>query len=437
MKKTVFGILLLILLVSSQIVLADGTLIYGDGNGITRAEWLHDLVVMFNMQVEEGNGPEDYFHDVDSSHEYYDDILKAVEFGVVDIPAGGDMLPDSLVTRMFAVSTLNYCLGYEIDTYQNYSFSDAANIQDPDAAQFAYDKGWFSLVDGQFQPARAVTADEIRNMEESVKTTLSASVLDPDYENTYTFQSGVFVLPKTVSVIMESDTELIIEDSSYYSNLQNGQVFIFWMNDIPQAFVPSNITLSDGNLIVTGTFQEDSSAIEEMDAQGEVDADMAQFQAADDVDITWYEGGTAAKLYTDGREITSRTEAKNVVNLKALKATKTFEIESGVKTTVSVYLEGMKLEYKANIFTQYAYVDLKGLATVSGQISVDVVKMTGNSGRIFMGRMPIFGVGSVDIYLVYGLDGKLTVTYTANFETGFEYDRGTRRGILSFKNGIF
>ena len=45
----------------------DTSIIYGDET-ITRAEWLHNLTIMFDMVVEENNMPDDYFSDVNSSN---------------------------------------------------------------------------------------------------------------------------------------------------------------------------------------------------------------------------------------------------------------------------------------------------------------------------------------------------------------------------------
>lgn len=63
--------------------LAEGSIESASGNGsISRAEWLHQLVVAFDMTVEEDNYPDNYYSDLTSEHEYYKDIMVAVEFGV-------------------------------------------------------------------------------------------------------------------------------------------------------------------------------------------------------------------------------------------------------------------------------------------------------------------------------------------------------------------
>ena len=111
------------------------SLITSTKNGITRAEWLHNLVEVFDMFVYEESYPDNYFSDLTSSHKYYNDILMAVEFGVVDIPAGEELRPDDVATREFAVSTLNFCLGYQMDEGAEYTFTDSSLCAYPDSAQ--------------------------------------------------------------------------------------------------------------------------------------------------------------------------------------------------------------------------------------------------------------------------------------------------------------
>ena len=56
--------------------------------------------------------------------------------GVIDIEAGENLYPDEIVTRDFAASTLNFCLGYQLED-ATYSFSDSESVTDADSAQIA------------------------------------------------------------------------------------------------------------------------------------------------------------------------------------------------------------------------------------------------------------------------------------------------------------
>ena len=144
---------------------ADTDLIYDGGNGtITRAQWLHDLVTVFDMTVEEENYPDNYFSDLEEDSQYYADILKAVQFGVVDVAAGDPVYPDAVLTRDFAAQTLNFCLGFQLDEGTSCSFTDSAQCSSPDDAQVAVNRGWLALEGQAFSPDKAVTAAEVRAM---------------------------------------------------------------------------------------------------------------------------------------------------------------------------------------------------------------------------------------------------------------------------------
>ncbi len=147
---------------STTAAASDTGLIYGENGTITRAEWLHDLVVLFDMTVMEDGHPEDYYADLSIDHEYYTDIMTAAEFGVVDVPAGKEVGPDEVLTRDFAAHTLNFCLGFQLEEDTKYTFSDTDIVECPDDAQVSVDHGWFSLVSGKFAPEKVVTTEEVK-----------------------------------------------------------------------------------------------------------------------------------------------------------------------------------------------------------------------------------------------------------------------------------
>ena len=91
---------------------------------ITRAQWLHDLTQLFGITVKQDDYPDNYFNDIDSEDEYYQDIMTAAEFGLVDIEAGEKVRPADPVTREFAVYTMNLCMGYTANVESTYDFDD-------------------------------------------------------------------------------------------------------------------------------------------------------------------------------------------------------------------------------------------------------------------------------------------------------------------------
>lgn len=83
--RKIFVVLLAIITVITTVPIAavsalvpkssSSTIVYGSDNTITRAEWLHDLAVIFEMTVENGEEPDNYFADLLSTHKYYSDII--------------------------------------------------------------------------------------------------------------------------------------------------------------------------------------------------------------------------------------------------------------------------------------------------------------------------------------------------------------------------
>ncbi len=117
---------------------------------VTRLEWLTALTETFEMTVEADNYPDNYFSDINSSHEKYYEIMLATEFGLVDVEAGDALRPDDAATREFAAHTLNLCLGYTLEAGTEYTFSEKDSVTYADDIQVAINRGWFALEGGAF-----------------------------------------------------------------------------------------------------------------------------------------------------------------------------------------------------------------------------------------------------------------------------------------------
>ena len=88
---------------------------------MTRAEWISRVVDTFNMTVDDTSTmPDNYYSDLTTDNPYYQDILLAVEFGLIDIEAGHPFRPDDPATREFAAHTLNFALGFQLDESAGY-----------------------------------------------------------------------------------------------------------------------------------------------------------------------------------------------------------------------------------------------------------------------------------------------------------------------------
>ena len=181
-------------------------IVYGSNGTITRAEWLHDLSVVFDMSVESDAVPDNYFSDLKTPHPYYNDILLTVEFGVIDVEAGGNVYPDALVTRDFAVTTLNYCLGYQEKEDDVYTFSDSDQCSSPISALIAVERGWLALIGNKFMPERSITSTEAETMLNDAISVLKVSAIDVNHDNKFEFDDDVIVVPEWVYTVETDQT---------------------------------------------------------------------------------------------------------------------------------------------------------------------------------------------------------------------------------------
>lgn len=68
------------------------------GGTVTRAEWLEALADAFEMSVDSDNYVDNYYSDLNSDSPYYHTVMLATEFGLVDVEAGGEFLPEEADT---------------------------------------------------------------------------------------------------------------------------------------------------------------------------------------------------------------------------------------------------------------------------------------------------------------------------------------------------
>ena len=245
-----------------------------EGNTVTRAEWLHNLAEIFEMTVEDENYPDNYFSDVDSSHEYYYDILLAVQFGLVNAEAGDPIYPNKPTNRAFASETLNYCLGYQLDEGSSYTFSDFSAVENKDAAQIAVNRGWFSLVNGSFSPDTNVTAAEATAMLEDAKAVWESTNIDTNHKDTYSFADGIIDVRQSAGTYILDDGRIYISECP--ENIVVGNQFAVELNGIPCVYLATNVEREGADFIVTGTEVDYDKAYDSIDIQGTVDAGALQ-----------------------------------------------------------------------------------------------------------------------------------------------------------------
>ena len=400
-----------------QVEARDTSILYGDGT-ITRAEWLHDLTVMFDMTVEKDNMPDDYFSDVTSAHTYYKDIMMAAEFGVIDIEAGQEVKPDEAATREFAAHTLNYCLGYKLED-KTYTYKDTTGIKYPDDTQIAINRGWFLLEAGKFNPEKTITKAEIENMVSDAKTVQDSTQIDENYKNSYEFTSNVIEIPQDVSVYVDKDKNVTIVNCP--KKITVGDTFAVYENGVAQVYTAKEITVDGSDTVIITNDVDIDKVTESVDAQGTEEGDLKQAEAVGDAQITYIEGGTEGQAYENGRAYRSRRRISGNKKISAVKASKKLELGAGKSFTINCTLSNVSVDYKINSGKREAYVKANGTAIITGKGEWDAVAAAGKSGSIELVKIPVAYVGVITVTAEYSMNGEVTLTYTTGFQTGLQY----------------
>ena len=390
---------------------------------ITRAAWIQELVKTFDMTVEEAHAPDNYFTDLTGEESYYRDILVAVQFGVVDIPAGEAFYPENAATREFAAQTLNSCLGYLHEPSDGYTFSESDTVTYPDAIQIAINRGWFQLSGGDFFPEQAITAAEKSTMLTDAAATLESRVIDTNYRNTYTFQKDVIEIPQGTDVEIVQNTVTI---KNCPKTLKAGDVFVVWYQSVPCAYVASTVTVAGTTTAIAATAVSDGSAVTDADAQGILDTEFAQFVPDAGTEVVYVDEATGIE-YTDAKEadraIAAHQATRGTKKLKTLQLKSTVDLGSGISASVTAKLKDPVLEYKFSSKKKVASVILTAEYEVSVEAKAELIDHAATK-KLRLGFWGCPGVGGIEVCMVYSLSGSITGSFTGTLCVGAEYQSG-------------
>lgn len=369
------------------------------GESVTRGEWIHNLVSTFDMKMEEGLVPDTYYPDIVGTT-YYSDIQTAIYFGVVDLEAGESFEPDAAVDREFAAHTLSFCMGYDTSDV-TYTMDDEADLTYPGDDQTAVDMGWLALQDGKFAPSQEITTTESQNMLQSAKKVLDASGVDENHENVYKFADNVIELPESVTFDKGEDGQIIVHDTSV--ELKEGDVFAVYSDGIAYTYKALSITKEGNDLIINNEKVMYDDAVESVDAEGVIDADLADFIPA--------EGVEAEVEYED------QTTVKGMRKISGVKSVKSINVSKSIGAgTVTCSISDITVDYRIDKngyrFAVYGKVDPS--FTFSGK--KDLV--------ITLGTIPVAQVGKIEVKAVCSAKGSATVGFTTNAVVGVEQKVG-------------
>ena len=409
------------------------------GTTITRGQWLHDLTDLFGMSVEKENYPDNYFSDIDQNNEYYSDIMTATEIGLVDVEAGEKVRPTDPVTREFAVYTMNFCLGYTPNDKDTYGFNDKSDFTHAndenaekyfDAAQVALEQGWVALQNNKFLPQKNLTPSEKSTMWKDATDCIQSQTIDGNYKNKATFAEGVVEIPQeTEYQFDEFNNAKFVTLFNYTGSLKDGDTFALWQSGLPIIYKAVAVEDNGSGLVVQISDADDENTINELDAQGTVEADLAEAVQAGEGTMTWIEGGSAEKNYMDGREI-SNPRLAGSKNLTAIKRSKTFTLGDGLSATVNVTIPTPVVNYKVNGIKE-VYVAMDADPTVTVTVKGDARESLGLPKSLDLVYIPFGGIGTAKLSVSLEATGQCSLSYKSKVTAGVHYRRGKGTTVVN------
>ncbi len=388
---------------------------------VTRIEWVKMLVDTFQMTVEGGNYPDNYYTDIDSTADYYRDLMVAVEFGVIDLAAGSEFRPEEPATREFAAHTLNYCLAFQLDEI-NYTYNDT-DVTYKDDVQVAVNRGWFALVDGSFLPQQAVTADEAEAMMADARKVFFGTTVTEGYNSTYEFKADVIVIPEGTEVtvvtgIDENGDETgtaVVSITNCPKEIAANSLFAVYLNGIPVAYIANKVTKEGSVTRIEATPLATEDAFTSIDAQGVVEADMSQITALGDTELSYYVEELDQEFQTYAL---ARAAARKVGVIKPdieLHGKISMEM-GGVTLFVEATITNPTVKYNINLWKGIAFVTLNYDLEVEYRGEIELEK------ELLLCYWGIPGVGGLKITLEPALTGGISGTQNFHIEQGVFVD---------------
>ena len=388
---------------------------------VSRIEWVQQLVKAFDMTVEENNYPDNYYSDMEETSAGYRDLLVAVEFGVIDLEAGSAFEPDQPATREFAAHTLNFCLGFQLDQGTAYTYAESAEVSYPDDLQVAVNRGWFALQDGKVLPQQTVTSTEAAAMLKDAAAVIAGDKIDVNHDNSFTYESGVVEIPESTPVEINEDGTITVVNLP--AAVTVGTTFVIYRDGFPNGYKAVSIRQNGHTSVLTVEKVALDSILSSADAEGRVRSDLADFEAADGVDIAY--------IFSDGSETTDRAQAARATkSIQDIVLNKTI---SGV--TVSVTLSKLSLDYA---LSGGAGRSVSALAILNGEAAISSTIPFSAPASIELGYIPVGLLGSITITADIGVDGTITLSYGCDFSMGVSYSSaGGFRAIADFNRESF
>ena len=395
---------------------------------ITRAAWISELADACALTVEKDSAPDNYYSDLTGDEAYFQDVLAATNVGALDIKAGMPFEPEKPATRAFAARSLNACLGLRLDEGVSYSFSEAEAVDHPDDLQIAIERGWFALQDGKFLPDQPITAAESEAMLADAKAILADLQVDENYNSIYQYKVGVIEIPEGTLVASDADDVLHIENCPV--SLKAGDLFVAYFGGIPCAYSAKEVTKQGTETIVKTTPIAEGDVLEDIDAQGVVEAEFTQFVPYEGTEVK-YINEITQETYTDPieaeksvQEAVALSVSDSIKLKRTLSVKKKLKLTNAISATVEFTTSDPVLTYKFNLRKQTAEVYLTGRYNASIGVEADLAEAA-DMDEIQLALVGVKGVGGLELSLVFELTGSGKAVYSGGFTLGMSYSRAS------------
>ena len=418
MRKIISIVLSVIMVLSSVLCVefsayAQDSYVYGSGT-LTKAEWLHDLAVAYEMSDESGYF-ENYYNDLDESHTYYNDIMLNIKYGTIDLEAGSDLQPDANVSREFAAHSINVLLGYT--PTNSISFTDSDSCLFPEDDQVAVENNWISKVSDKFNPNNALTSSQAQTMINALIDIKASVEVDENYDSSWSVTSGVIEIPEETNVEIEDDT-VTIKNSP--KTIKAGDIFVVYQLGIGLSYTAKSVSKSGENTIIVAEEYDAEDAFGNVDAQGIIDSSEIEFYSLD-------EGITIEEIEQNSAQL--RGLSKKASGSTKLK--KRIELEGNPFNFKNVKTKGV-LE-NAKITYNFDTKKKKMSIILDGDLSLTTTITAKASTSIPLLGFEVPGIAVAGITLDANAEGKLTSFIHTHMRVGFECTGNKTRMIQDFR----
>ena len=420
LRKEVRSLLLLLVLLLCVGWIVPTKVKAEENEGISRAEWLHNLVNVFSIEVDVSDYPDNYYPDVTVKTAYYADIMKAVAYGLVDIEAGSDFEPDRKITRDFAADTLNQYLKYQLEKGETYTFSDVESCQHPDSDQVAINQGWFQLDNGIFHPDAVVTPEEAETILANSEKIIQSEEVSETHDNVFDFADDVIAVPEGTEVSADENNTITIVSCPV--NIKVGDKFGVFINGIASVYQAVKVSVSGDITTIETTIEDIGDDFDKVDAEGVIPSGDFEIIPEEGVIVDVEE-----EIVPSGSKVNGNGKSRAVKKIKNINARIPLSV-SGHTIVLRTSLTNAKVEYIIN--NNQIKAVLKGVSTTSLDGKINLAGLLLDKSSIPLYTMEIPGIGGVTINAYVTADMQANIDYKCNLSIGFTVTKSSGMRLI-------